>query len=104
MSLYRLKAKGGYSNKSNSEIDDLRDELIGEYEDNSISGTFTLGEGENWIDIEGDQGDLITAYNELKAHSFFDYTQAQSFDEILERRLEYMYIYHEDRMPVSDKP
>lgn len=102
--LYRLVAQGSYSNKTNQEIDDFRDDRLQEYDQEDISGTFTVGEGDLWVDLEGDKSKLQDAYNNLKGDSFVDSISAQSFEEILEKRLQYVYIYHEDRTPVSNKP
>lgn len=102
--LYRLKAKGTYSNKSDREIDAFRSDRLQEYDQDNISGTFIFGEGGAWVDLEGDKSKLVDAYHVLKDSGFFDGIHAQNFAEILQKRLQYVYIYHEDRPPYSNKP
>ena len=106
--LKRLTVKAEYDpSKSYSDIDSYRNQKLDEFNSAGISGYFIVSEGEGWIVVEGEEGPIEDFERDLDSDGdgFFYPASIDKHDETISSpRLDYMYLYNEDRDPVSNKP
>lgn len=95
------RATGSYSNKTDQEIDDWRTDKIQDWEDLNLTGTMIVGEGNTWVELEGDEDDVQMAMHSLEGDSFLDSCNVIDSGSYSSRRLSKIYTYDEDRQPLT---
>ena len=101
MSEYYTRFFGTYSGKSDTEIDDFRDEYLGHCENQEIGGTFILGEGGTWVRLEGDHNGVYIVRKALLVDDFFDTVDADDIETLHTQHIQEVYLYYEDKPPVT---
>lgn len=96
------RGRGTYSNKSDSDIDMWRTQKRNEWENDGLVGTLVMGEGQNWIELQGDENDVDAAMHDLANDSFLDSFQVtDDNNSISDQEIDEIYTYHEDRSPIT---
>lgn len=90
-----------YSGKSDSEVDDFRNDQLSICQDKNVSGTYIVAEGGSWIILQGDLSDVQDVAKTIETSSFFDTTDDESLEHISGRDVTEVYLYHEDRSPIT---
>ncbi len=100
--LVETKPFGTYNtSKTDGEIDTFRNDKLAMCETLDVSGYFVLGEGNTWIVLQGEHSDVYEAQKALDLDPFFHAFDTDSLDHIPRRDIEEVYLYHEDRSPIT---
>ena len=102
MPLERTRIRANYDpNAGEQAIQNFLHDKANACGQHNLGGYFVLGEGDTWIELEGDDGDIDTIVADLRNDSFLSDVSVEIQSPIQSVALNKAYLYHEEDTPIT---